>query len=186
MNKHQLMRLQLPLKKLKLLLPKRLHQNNKLNKPLPKQQKLLLMQNKEQADTYPNSLGLCAISQAEKPISKIICLPSTDRGTLKVSSALLIASATATTLVANDFAEGEQNFVKLAEGLTEVAEEKTKIEEAPENVAEAAQTLVQASTQDSEEVGEEAKADSRDETASDGEEANGETYDAVKDMDIFM
>jgi hypothetical protein len=38
----------------------------------------------EQVDTYPNPLGLCAISQAEKPISKIICLPSTDRGALKV------------------------------------------------------------------------------------------------------
>ena len=45
MNKHQLMRLQLSLKKLKLLLPKRLHQNNKLNKPLLKQQKLLLINN---------------------------------------------------------------------------------------------------------------------------------------------
>ena len=44
---------------------------------------------------------------------------------MKLSSALLIASATATTLVANDFAEEEQNFVKLAEGMTEVAEEKT-------------------------------------------------------------
>ena len=42
---------------------------------------------------------------------------------MKLSSALLIASATATTLVANDFAEEEQNFVKLAEGMTEVAEE---------------------------------------------------------------
>jgi len=45
MNKHQLMRLQLSLKKLKLLLPKRLHQNNKLNKSLLKQQKLLLINN---------------------------------------------------------------------------------------------------------------------------------------------
>ena len=46
---------------------------------------------------------------------------------MKLSSALLIASATATTLVANDFAEEEQNFVKLAEGMTEVAEEKTEV-----------------------------------------------------------
>ena len=38
----------------------------------------------EQVDTYPNPLGLCAISQAEKPISKSTCLPSTDRGALKV------------------------------------------------------------------------------------------------------
>ena len=29
-------------------------------------------------------MGLCALSQAEKPISKIICLPSTEKGSLKV------------------------------------------------------------------------------------------------------
>ena len=29
----------------------------------------------EQIETYINPLGLCAISQAEKPVSKIICLP---------------------------------------------------------------------------------------------------------------
>ena len=29
----------------------------------------------EQVETYQNPNGLCAISQAEKPISKIICLP---------------------------------------------------------------------------------------------------------------
>jgi hypothetical protein len=46
---------------------------------------------------------------------------------MKLSSALLIASATATTLVANDFTEEEQTFVKLAEGMTEVAEEKTEV-----------------------------------------------------------
>ena len=56
---------------------------------------------------------------------------------MKLSSALLIASATATSLVANDFAEEEQNFVKLAEGMTEVAEEKTEVEQAPEINAEA-------------------------------------------------
>jgi thiamine pyrophosphate-dependent acetolactate synthase large subunit-like protein len=60
---------------------------------------------------------------------------------MKLSSALLIASATATSLVANDFAEEEQNFVKLAEGMTEVAEEKTEVEQAPEIVAEATQQL---------------------------------------------
>ena len=38
----------------------------------------------EQVDTFDNALGLCAISSAEKPISKIICLPSTDKGSLKV------------------------------------------------------------------------------------------------------
>lgn len=38
----------------------------------------------EQVDTFPNPQGLCAISQAEKPISKIICLPSQERGSLKV------------------------------------------------------------------------------------------------------
>lgn len=35
-------------------------------------------------DTFDNALGLCAISSSEKPISKIICLPSTDKGSLKV------------------------------------------------------------------------------------------------------
>ena len=35
-------------------------------------------------DTYDNPNGLSAISSAEKPISKIICLPSTERGSLKV------------------------------------------------------------------------------------------------------
>ena len=38
----------------------------------------------EQVDTYPNPSGLCALSQAEKPISKIICLPNQDKGSLKV------------------------------------------------------------------------------------------------------
>ena len=38
----------------------------------------------EQVDTWPNPLGLCALSQAEKPISKIICLPHTEKGQLKV------------------------------------------------------------------------------------------------------
>lgn len=38
----------------------------------------------EQVDTYPNPSGLCALSQAEKPISKIICLPHQDKGSLKV------------------------------------------------------------------------------------------------------
>ena len=38
----------------------------------------------EQVDTYPNPTGLCALSQAEKPISKIICLPAQDKGSLKV------------------------------------------------------------------------------------------------------
>ncbi len=60
---------------------------------------------------------------------------------MKISSALLLASATATSLVANDFAEEEQNLVKLAEGMTEVAEEKTEVEQAPEIVAEATQQL---------------------------------------------
>jgi hypothetical protein len=46
MNKHQLMMLQLSLKKLKLLLPKRLHQDNKLNKPLLKQLVHVLMKMK--------------------------------------------------------------------------------------------------------------------------------------------
>lgn len=36
--------------------------------------------------------------------------------------AILIADVTATILVANDFAEEEQNFVKLTEGMTEVSE----------------------------------------------------------------
>lgn len=38
----------------------------------------------EQVDTFPNPIGLCALSQAEKPISKIICLPAQERGSLKV------------------------------------------------------------------------------------------------------
>lgn len=38
----------------------------------------------EQVDTFDNPLGLSAISSAEKPISKIICLPSTEKGSLKV------------------------------------------------------------------------------------------------------
>lgn len=38
----------------------------------------------EQVDTYINPRGLCALSQAEKPISKIICLPHNDKGSLKV------------------------------------------------------------------------------------------------------
>lgn len=38
----------------------------------------------EQVDTFPNPLGLCALSQAEKPISKIICLPAQEKGSLKV------------------------------------------------------------------------------------------------------
>jgi WD40 repeat protein len=38
----------------------------------------------EQVDTFPNPSGLCAISSAEKPISKIICLPAQERGSLKV------------------------------------------------------------------------------------------------------
>lgn len=38
----------------------------------------------EQVDTYLNPRGLCALSQAEKPISKIICLPHNDKGSLKV------------------------------------------------------------------------------------------------------
>jgi len=38
----------------------------------------------EQVDTFPNPAGLCALSQAEKPISKIICLPHQDKGSLKV------------------------------------------------------------------------------------------------------
>ena len=35
-------------------------------------------------DTYDNPEGLSAISTAEKPISKIICVPGTDKGSLKV------------------------------------------------------------------------------------------------------
>ena len=46
---------------------------------------------------------------------------------MKLSSALLIASATATSLNANDFTEEEQNYVKLTEGMTEVAEKKTEV-----------------------------------------------------------
>lgn len=38
----------------------------------------------EQVETYPNPLGLVAISSAEKPASKIICLPSLEKGHLKV------------------------------------------------------------------------------------------------------
>ena len=38
----------------------------------------------EQVDTFPNPLGLCAISSAEKPVSKIICLPGQEKGSLKV------------------------------------------------------------------------------------------------------
>lgn len=38
----------------------------------------------EQIDTYNNPLGLCALSQEEKPISKIVCLPGVEIGTLKV------------------------------------------------------------------------------------------------------
>ena len=38
----------------------------------------------EQVDTFPNPTGLCALSQAEKPISKIICLPAQEKGSLKV------------------------------------------------------------------------------------------------------
>jgi hypothetical protein len=38
----------------------------------------------EQVDTYDNPEGLSAISTAEKPISKIICIPGTDKGSLKV------------------------------------------------------------------------------------------------------
>lgn len=38
----------------------------------------------EQVDTFPNPRGLCALSQAEKPISKIICLPAQEKGALKV------------------------------------------------------------------------------------------------------
>lgn len=38
----------------------------------------------EQVETFPNPLGLVALSQAEKPASKIICLPSLEKGHLKV------------------------------------------------------------------------------------------------------
>lgn len=38
----------------------------------------------EQIETYPNPMGLCAISTAEKPVSKIICLPHLEKGGLKV------------------------------------------------------------------------------------------------------
>lgn len=38
----------------------------------------------EQVETFPNPLGLVALSAAEKPASKIICLPSTEKGQLKV------------------------------------------------------------------------------------------------------
>ena len=38
----------------------------------------------EQVDTFPNPTGLCALSSAEKPISKIICLPGQEKGSLKV------------------------------------------------------------------------------------------------------
>jgi hypothetical protein len=38
----------------------------------------------EQVETHPNPLGLVALSAAEKPASKIICLPSLERGHLKV------------------------------------------------------------------------------------------------------
>ena len=38
----------------------------------------------EQVETYPNQLGLVAISSAEKPASKIMRLPSQEKGHLKV------------------------------------------------------------------------------------------------------
>ena len=38
----------------------------------------------ETVDTFLNEHGLCALSQAEKPISKIICLPALQKGRLKV------------------------------------------------------------------------------------------------------
>ena len=38
----------------------------------------------EQVETFENPEGLCAISTAEKPISKIICIPGSDKGSLKV------------------------------------------------------------------------------------------------------
>ena len=38
----------------------------------------------EQVETYANPLGLVAISSAEKPASKIICVPSTEKGHLNV------------------------------------------------------------------------------------------------------
>ena len=38
----------------------------------------------EQVETYPNPLGLVALSAAEKPASKIICLPADKKGELKV------------------------------------------------------------------------------------------------------
>ena len=40
---------------------------------------------------------------------------------------MLIAGATPTSHVANDFAEDEQNFVKLTEGMTEVSNNKLKL-----------------------------------------------------------
>ena len=44
---------------------------------------------------------------------------------------MLIAGATATSHVANDFAEDEQNFVKLTEGMTEVSNNKLKLMKFP-------------------------------------------------------
>ena len=38
----------------------------------------------EQIDTFPNPNGLCALATAEKPISKVICLPHVEKGHLKV------------------------------------------------------------------------------------------------------
>ena len=38
----------------------------------------------EQVETFQNPLGLVALSQAEKPQSKIICLPAAEKGHLKV------------------------------------------------------------------------------------------------------
>ena len=38
----------------------------------------------ETVETFPNPMGLCAISAAEKPICKIICLPHQEKGSLKV------------------------------------------------------------------------------------------------------
>ena len=38
----------------------------------------------EQIDTYFNPQGLCGLASAEKPISKIICLPHVEKGHLKV------------------------------------------------------------------------------------------------------
>jgi len=34
----------------------------------------------EQIDTYFNPQGLCGLATAEKPLSKIICLPHTEKG----------------------------------------------------------------------------------------------------------